>query len=247
MPGARGLAMGGTGLTFTDIHASWSNPAGLGALNTPELALYGEQRFALADLKQISATGAFPVGNNGAVGLVLGYYGFEGYNEQRVGLLYGRKLSDKINLGAQVYSFNTRIPDYGSKNVVSFELGLQAEISPQIKVGTRMANPIRVAVLEDEYLPSLLAIGLAYQPGKQLLLLAEVEKDILFPVRVRVGLEYQLLDVLQLRMGVATQPALWSFGVGYKILENWRLDFAAAYHQYLGFTPGFSLVYRSTK
>ena len=87
-------------------------------------------------------------------------------------------------------------------------------------------------------------VGLQYRPGKEVLILAEVEKDVLQPLRIRIGVEYGLLDVLDLRIGVVTSETQLSFGFGYKLKEHWQLDFAAAYHQYLGFTPGIGLVYR---
>lgn len=240
--GARGQAMGGVGVVFQDIHAAWSNPAGLAHLEGTSMALYGEQRFALSELRQISAVGATTMGNS-TVGIAVGYFGFDAYNESRIGLLYGRKLAKNLSLGAQLYTLGTRIPDYGSQQLISFELGLQASLSPEIQIGGRVANPVRVEKLEGETLPTVLSFGLNYRPGKQVVLIAEVEKDILFPVRVRCGLEYQLLDVLELRAGVATEPSLLSFGLGYKLLDQWQLDFSAAYHQYLGFTPGIGLVF----
>jgi hypothetical protein len=233
--------MGGAGLTYTGIHAAWSNPAGLSELVGISTGLYGEQRFALADLRQISAVGAIPTAS-GTFGLVLGYYGFTAYNEQRIGIAYARKLADKLRLGLQAYSFNTRIQDYGNKSLLSFELGLQMDISKQVSLAFRAANPIRVAIIDEEYLPTVLSIGFRYQPGKQVSLLGEVEKDILFPVRVRFGVEYQVLEALYLRAGIATDPSLLSFGIGYELQKNFQLEFAAAYHQYLGFTPGISVL-----
>ncbi len=240
--GARGQAMALGGTVFQDIHAAWGNPAGLAYLEGTSVALFGEQRFALSELRQVGAAGAIALGSS-AIGLSVGYFGFDAYNESRIGLVYGRKLARNLSLGAQVYTLGTRIPDYGSRQLVSFELGLQAEISPSVRVGGRIANPMRVEILEDEPLPTSLSFGFSYKPGTQVEIMAEVEKDILFPVRVRTGLEYQLMDALQLRAGLATSPSLLSFGVGYKLLDQWLLDFSASYHQYLGFTPGLGMVY----
>lgn len=239
--GARGLSMGGAGLSFTGIHAAWSNPAGLSELDGLSAALYGEQRFALTDLRQISAVGAIPT-SSGTFGLVVGYYGLSAYNEQRIGLVYARKLADKLRLGLQLYNFNTRIQDYGNKSLISFELGLQMDVSKQVSLAFRAANPVRIAIVDEEYLPTVLSIGFKYQPGELVTFLAEVEKDILFPARVRFGLEYQIIKTLFLRAGVATDPSVLSFGIGYELKDNIQLEFATSYHQYLGFTPGISVL-----
>lgn len=243
-PGAKGLAMGGTGLNVQDVHAAWANPAGLSGLDAVGFAFYGEQRFSLSELKQVSAVAAMPVGKAGGLALNLGYFGFDAYNEQRVGLSYGRKLTENISIGAQMFAWSTRIPEYGNKTAMSFELGMQGRINSELSLAAKVANPVRISILDDEYIPTVMSIGLQYRPGKAVLLLAEVEKDVLAPMRIRVGVEYALLDVLDLRIGVVTNETQLSFGFGYKLKERWQLNFAAAYHQYLGFTPGIGLVYR---
>ncbi|WP_367389818.1 hypothetical protein [Lewinella sp. LCG006] len=240
--GARSLGTGGVGLTFQDVHAGWGNPAGLASLNQTSFALFAEQRFALSDIRQVSAVGAFALGESTG-GLTVSYYGFEGYNEQRIGLLYGRKLGEKIQLGAQLYTLGVNIPEYGNKQVVSFELGLLTAISPSVTLAGKVTNPVRVSLLEGDDLPSVISAGFQYQPGTQVSIFGEVEKDILYPARVRLGLEYQLLESFFLRAGIATAPSLLSFGIGYLLVDQWRLDFAASYHQYLGFTPGIGVVY----
>lgn len=239
--GARGLALGGSGLTFEDVHAAWSNPAGLGQLTQSGFALYGEQRFQLAEIRQFGAVGAIQTGS-GAFALNLGYYGFSEYNEQRLGLAYGRSLSSNFRIGLQVFALNTRIPEYGNKTNLSFELGLQGNISRQLSLGARIHSPVRMELVENEYLAAALAFGIGYRPSQKVFLTTEIEKDLEFPARVRAGIEYFLIDALVLRFGLSTAPSSLSFGVGYSLNENWRLDLAAAYHEFLGFTPGFSVV-----
>jgi hypothetical protein len=240
--GARGMAMGGTGLTFQEVQSGWSNPAGLAQATAFSAAVFGEQRFTAGEIRQTGAVAALPV-QGGALGLSLAYFGFEAYNEQRLGLAYARSLSPNLQLGAQFLAFRTRIPEYGSATNLSFELGLQARLSPVFRVAARVYNPIRQSVIEGEDLPSLLAIGLQYQPSPKVRLLLETEKDIAFPVRVRTGLEYQLLSALQLRLGLATEPLQYSFGLGLEAAPGWRIDLATQQHPYLGLSPGVGIVY----
>ena len=137
-PGAKGLSMGGTGLNAQDVHAAWANPAGLSNLNAIGFAFYGEQRFSLSELKQVSAAAAMPAGKNGGLGLTLGYFGFDAYNEQRVGIAYGRKLAKNISMGVQMFAWSTRIPEYGNKTAMSFELGVQGRISPEVSLAAKL-------------------------------------------------------------------------------------------------------------
>ncbi|MCB0639179.1 MAG: hypothetical protein KDC54_21275 [Lewinella sp.] len=240
--GARGLALGGAGLTFQDVQSGWTNPAGLAQLQGFGAAVYGEQRFLLSEIRQTGAMVALPV-TGGALGLSLGYFGFEAYNEQRVGLAYARLLSPNLQIGGQLLAFRTQIPEYGSATNVSFELGLQARVSPVLWVAARAYNPIRQSVIEGEDLPSLMALGLQYRPSNKVSVLVEAEKDIAFPVRVRTGLEYHLIPALQLRLGLATEPFQYTFGLGIQAAPGWRIDLAAQQHQYLGLTPAVGVVY----
>ncbi len=241
--GARSFAMGGTGLTFQDVHAVWTNPAGIGGVQGPSAAGYVEQRFGLEELRTASLAAALPTGNGG-VGVFVQTFGFSTYREQQVGVGYGLRLTDVLRLGLQVGAYGWSIETYGNQWLISGSVGVQTDITDNLNVALRVTNPVRQEVAENTELPSLLSLGLNYRPNPSIQLLAEVEKDIDFPARVRVGLDYQLLDPLQLRLGVATDPALLSLGVSYRLVSMLRLDLAVQYDQILGVSPGFGLVYQ---
>lgn len=242
-PGARGLALGGAGLTFDDINSIFSNQAGLAGLEQWAASVAAEQRFLVEALQTASLGIAYPT-SSGTFGVSVHHFGFEDYREQRFGLAYGRKLMEGLSIGAQALLYHTNIPEYGSRSLLSFELGLQARISPEFRMGLHVLNPARIEILPDEYLPTMLRFGLAYAPSEKLLLLAEIEKDIAFPVRIRSGVEYHLAEPFYLRGGLATQPAVACFGLGYAFENGLGIDIASAYHQWLGFTPALSLSYR---
>lgn len=240
---ARSIALGGSGVAASGIYALGNNPAGLANLETWAAGAQAEQRFLLSELQLFSAAGALPTAS-GTFGLQLNYFGFEAYNEQKLGLTYARKLFDQLYLGAQLGLFNLRIPEYGNRTLVTADIGLLAPISRSVSFGMHLVQPMRMEVTEGEYLPTVLRFGLDYQPSEKIHLLAEVEKDIQKTARVHTGLEYQVIDPLFLRVGVATEPASASFGVGYLLAGGLSIDVAAAYHQVLGFTPAFGLIYR---
>ena len=244
--GARGLAMGQTGLTFADINSIFSNQAGLAFLEGPAFLAFAEQRFMLEELQSFSFGGALPT-STGTFGLSLNHFGFDDYNEQRVGLAYARRLFSRVALGAQFLMLNTRIPEYGNKAAFTFELGALLELIPQLEFGVHLFSPARVEVAPEEYLPSVLRMGLRYFPSNSLNLLAEVEKDLDHPVRVKMGAEYKAAEPLALRFGMATQPVALSFGVGYRLPNGLGLDVASSYHQLLGFTPAAGLNYQLNK
>jgi hypothetical protein len=235
--------MGNTGVAFNDIQSILNNQAGLASLTSFSLIIAAEQRFAVSELQSLAAGVAFPV-SNGAFGLSLQHFGVALYNEQRIGLTYARSLSDNFAIGAQLIAHNTSIEEYGSKWTPALELGFLYKVTAYLYVGVHIFNPARIEMIKGEYLPTVLRLGFSYRPSENVLFAAEVSKDIDYPVQVRVGLEYQLVKPLFFRVGIQTAPEKWSFGIGYQF-ENQalKIDFSAAHHQFLGFSPAISLSY----
>ena len=239
---ARSIAMGNTGINFSDVNSLFTNQAGLATLDHTAFLVSAERKFALADLNNLSAGLALPT-SSGTFGLSVNYFGFEQYNETKVGLAYGRKLMDKLSIGVQFDVLNTRIPEYGSKNLLTFEIGLQSELSKQLTLGFHLFNPVKLEIAEDEFLPSVIQAGITYTPSKKVLVNLELEKDIDYPFTVKLGIEYEMVDNFFLRLGANTEPTNFSFGLGYQLKNRLRLDFASIYHQELGFTPAISFGY----
>lgn len=244
--GARGLAMGGTGLNFRDISSAFSNPAGLAHLRGFTAMAAAENRFLTAEIQHFSAAAAITAGP-GNFGLTVQYFGFEGFNEQKLGLVYGRRLSESMSIGAKLFYFGNRIPEYGARHLLSFEAGIQAAVLPDLHLAARVHNPVRQEISEGSFLPSIFEIGMAYLPSRKLLIALEAEKDIDFPVRIKSGLEYLMTTPLYLRFGIASAPATYSFGVGLQLPEHIKIDLSSNYHQLLGFSPAISFLYQPSE
>jgi len=241
--GARGLAMGDASVMFRDINSAFSNQAGLAFLDDLSFTAFGEQRFLLAELGSYAAALSYPT-NSGSFGLVINYFGYEKYNEQKIGLAYARKLSEGVAIGAQVDYLGTRIPEYGTASSFTFELGVQADLLEDFVVGAHIFSPVRIQLTDDEadVIPAQLNVGVAYTPSEKVMLTAEVEKDFDYTASFKGGVEYRLVDALSLRVGIGTEPIQNAFGIGIH-LGSLDIDMAAAYHQQLGFAPGVSVTY----
>lgn len=240
----RSRLLGGTGLNAEGIDALWTNPAGLA--HTGETAQAGagvEQRFGISDLNMAYIGGVYGR-PNGSFGVQLASFGFDTYRENRLGVAYGRKLTDNFSIGADFAAFATSTEGYASTFDVTFGLGAQLRIIPELSIGVRIFSLARVERLPEEYLPQLLALGLTYQPTDQLLINAEVHQDTDHPARFRMGMEYLPVEQLSIRVGVATQAAELSFGLGYQILEQLDLSAGAVWHEVLGVFPTVGVRYR---
>ncbi len=244
--GARGIAMGNSGVIFKDVYSLFSNQAGLAYLEEVYVVAFGERRFGTSGINGAAAGIAYPIAN-GTFGLQLQYFGIDLYNEQRVGLAYARKLMDNLSLGIQFDYLNTKITDYGNKGLLTFEIGMLAQVSKQLSLGLHLYSPMRVEIIDGENLPTLLKLGMGYQASKKVLVTIEAEKDIDFDLIIKGGVEYYLHPAVAIRIGAANNPTLVSFGTGFRLKDGISIDLASSYHQTLGFSPGFSMRYAFNK
>ena len=241
--GARSYFLGGTGLNATGAEAVWTNPAGLaGAAPGLQGTTLAELRFGLSELTATSLGASYHLENSG-FGLQLATLGFDTYRETRVGLAYGRQIGERFRLGGEFTGFGTSTAGYASSFDVTFGLGLQVMILPELHVGTRVFSPLRTERLPEEYLPQLLAFGVSYRPTKQLLIDTEVHQSPDFPLRFRAGLEYLPAEELSIRLGVVTEVTELSFGLGYRVWDRVEFTAGARWHEVLGVWPGVGVRY----
>ncbi|MEL6717744.1 MAG: hypothetical protein AAFO82_01650 [Bacteroidota bacterium] len=241
--GAKGAAMGNTGLLFTDINSAFVNQAGLANLEGFAGSIFAERRFLNSPINNISGVVAAPIGL-GTFALTINSFGIENYQEQKIGLAYARQLLDGLSIGVQFDYLSTNIPQYGSAGVFTFEAGLQAQLLKDLSFGFHLYSPAQIDLVEDLPLPTIYKAGLAYTPSDKVFLTVEVEKDIDYPVRFKAGVEYQFSETFFLRTGVATQPTLASLGIGVLFNERLAIDISASYHQILGVSPSVGLSYQ---
>jgi hypothetical protein len=241
--GGRAWGMAGISLYNQDGYSLLGNQAGLGFIKESELITGGDLRFAQGDIRSGFIGYARPF-QQGGVGASIHYFGNGYLSQSKLGLAYGRPFGKNLSAGVQLNYLRWQIPDNGAVNILSFDAGFQAILSPSVLAAVHVYSPWQVESVEGEPLPTLLRAGLRWQLDKHILLATEVEKDIDFPTNVRAGLEYKPNEVLYLRAGVQTRPGRYSAGIGVQIIPKVRLDLAVDFHQQLGTTPAISLSYR---
>ncbi len=237
-----GAGMGHATVAIQSPISLFSNQAGLVGLKKLAIVAAAEQRFLMAELQSVAVGAALPT-RSGAFGLMVQSFGFEEFRQQKIGLSYARKLWNALSIGAQFDYFQTRIPEYGSRGVLTFEAGLQANISKDILIGAHIFSPAQVELAEGENLPSILRLGIAWQVSEQLIVLSEVEKHLDVPLRWKSGLSYQPVKSVTLRAGYATEPSMLFFGVGFAFGNGLQADMAGSFHQNLGFSPSAGMIW----
>lgn len=242
--GARSAGMGRTGVAMPGFWSISRNQAGLAYLQKASAGIYYENRFLTKELA--CKTGAFAMPTtSGVFGVSASQFGYELYNENKFGIAYANKFGDKIAAGLQLDYLSTHIAeDYGDKSLVTFEAGIIGELSENLYFGTHIFNPIEAKITEydDESLPANFRMGFSYLFGKNAIVNIDAEKDTQSDLALKTGLEYHLIQPIYIRLGIATNPTLNTFGFGVEY-KNFNFDFASSFHSILGFSPQFSLVY----
>lgn len=243
--GASSTGMGGA-LTGVPGH-EWSaffNPAGFSLLAERMLSVsYVPQPFGLNEL----AHGAFSFAEPAQVGTFAvsgNRLGFELYREVTLTGSFSTTPSDGFHAGINVNYFSLSIAGYGTAGVLGLDAGVLVELTGDVSWGARASNINSPTIGEaKERLPQVFAAGVSYKPLHEATLAVDFVKDIRYPVEVRMGLEYRLLDIVHLRAGSVTEPSSLHAGVGvaYQFLQ---LDYAITDHPDLGMTHQFSVSIR---
>jgi len=243
--GARSFGMGNIGVVGTGFSNVYNNQAALAYYNSVAIGIDYDQGY-FSDKALSKKSGAFILPTSGGVfGLSINYFGFSAYNEQKIGLAYGKKLGQKLALGIQINYFRSYIgADYGSAQAVSFEVSVYSKLSESLELGAHIFNPIGMEIGKNnpEAIPIAFQLGLLYHVDKNLLLATEVEKILDQKESYKFGLEYLIGDYFSVRTGIATAPTLFTFGFGLKA-KRFLLDIGTGFHQTLGFTPRVSLLF----
>lgn len=236
-------SMGAYSLNHVDVFSFTANQASLAQLKNSSAGVYGERRFLLSELNSYTATVGLTT-NSGNFGVKANYSGFSDYNETQLGLAYGRKMGNKVDIGAQVNYHSIRINSYGNASAVSFELGTVLHLTDKLHAGLHATNPAggKFGKDQQEKLSSVYSFGIGYDASEKFIVSAEIQKEEDQPVNVNAGLQYKFIPQLLVRAGMSSATSAAWLGLGLTI-KSFRLDVTTSYHPQLGITPGVLMLF----
>jgi len=241
--GARSAAMGRCSVALNDSWSIMNNQAGMAKIDRFSTAIAYESPFMLNELSVKSLGLAAPT-KFGVLGLSYQHRGYELYNEQKIGLAYAKSFGPYLRIGLQLDYLQTTLGDgYGNKGSVTFEVGLQSDVTEKMTIGVYTFNPLRVklADYDSEKIQAIYRFGLKWKASESFIALVDLEKNTqIRPVIARFGLEYQVKDRFFMRTGTSTGQEIFSLGVGFRH-KFFQFDIGAAMHETLGFSPQASI------
>lgn len=242
---ARVIGLGGSGVNLQGIDAIRVNPSGITNLKGVAIGLHSETRFSIWSIHTVGLDIA-ALTKYGHLGMSISSTGNKHFKNQKIGLIYARKLMKNLSIGAQFDILRTSIKDYGDKLNYTFELGIQSEIFHNLHMAAHIYSHGNIKISEHDPIPSRIRFGFKYILSNKLKLYSEFYKNTEDKDDLRFGLEYNILQQLQLRMGIGTEPSNYSFGFSY-LYKFLSIDFGISQHHTLGSTPAISIKYTLKK
>jgi len=241
--GITALRQAGIYSTVSGSQAVFNNPAALGKLKSPGFNAGIQNNFEISELSVFLVGAAIPLHKYGIVGLKLGQLGSSEYINQHVGLVYSMKLFEQLSIGIGFNLLHTRIREYGKKSNFTFEVGMLSQMNDKVQVAFHVFSPYVSNFSKDRRIPTSMSIGLVYTISKKIDLLAEIEKNDLYPFRIKGAISYQMFNKLKWSMGAFSDlySANISSGFKFDLPHLLALDFGLQYNQELGLSSGIAL------
>lgn len=240
--GARSASLAGISACLEDAWAAANNPAGMARYNHLSLAINIEQRYLMKELGHYALAGSVPAGS-GCLGISTTYSGFQSFIDQKVSIGYGRLFGEHVMSGiGLVYVYQKAGSETRPVHQLSYSLGAIVILSKKVNLAIAAFNPFQLYYKNLDYatLPSIIKLGMSVQYSQAFIIHTELEKDLDLPPCFKIGLEYAFREIFFIRGGIKGFPAAYSFGAAMRH-QRFLFEFSSGYHQYLGFTPQFSL------
>lgn len=240
--GGQSAAMSNAVTAVASADAVFQNPASLLFISRPTATISTEMRFGVKELRPIGVGFIQPT-KSGVFGFSLQHFGFSAFQQQKLGVAFARRFSEKLNIGVQLDYVHLQAPDYGNAHLLTFELGCNTLITKNLNLSFYVFNPIAVRLNPSERTPSVFRLGAAYTLNEKFIIAAEIEKVVIDKANFRLGFEYKIAKIVAVRCGFSSRPASFSVGIGYYLSKNCVIDAALTHQSLLGPTPSMSLTY----
>jgi len=243
--GAATNGIGHAGVTLDDISAMYTNQAGTAFMDGWAVDVSVDQRFDIPELSTFSFAAATSL-DIGTIGVTVGQYGFDALSEQKIGLSYARLLTSKLSVSGQANMLGFEIADFGNTYAFTVELGIYTQLSNKIHLAAHVFNPTSTKLNSNEELDTRMKIGVKYIPSDRVTIYSEAEKIIDRDLQMKFGLDYEVINDLDIMAG--SNLTIQSFHVGFKYRIQNQFTLAAAFsynNNLLGNSPGVSAQYWS--
>lgn len=244
--GPKALGMGGVSVMNADHWSVLNNPAGLATAQDISGFVSYRSIFDFSPFNTVSAGALIPAGF-GNLGVGVFRFGDDLFNTQMFSVAASRKIGI-MALGIKASYLQLNIDGFGSKGVFVADIGGVADLTPELTFGAHIYNFTQSAISAEtnERVPTVIRLGLAYQPTNEFTFVIEGEKDVNLDPDLKLGIQYQLIEKVHLRTGFSGLNNSHSFGGGLE-LKKFVIDYGVSVDRDLGSTHNFGISFHPSK
>ena len=239
--GARSRAMGKAYVGLANSSdAIFINCSGLAQIKQLSCSFQYSHPFGIKEL--INSSGALVLPTSfGTFSTGFQNYGNKIYNEQSFLIAYSMSINDKFSIGANFHYMKLQISNYSSNFSLTFDTGFLLKLTETVNWGFFLTNLTYAKIGKcEENIPQTFCTGLSANPIKDIILNFDIFKDAAFPLEIRMGVEYLLLQKIALRTGFISEPSQICGGLGI-LFSCFEIDYSVNTHPDLSLTHLFTL------
>ncbi len=237
-------ALGTNTSVLKGINSLLGNPGAIAETND-EFAIMAstEQRFFLSSLNSTNIGVIKRIGSEDYIGVSIGFFGINEYQEKRFSLSYSRKIGPNTYIGCTANYYQLAIDEYGSQSDVDLNIGLKSRITKHISVGVAAYNIFSSPDHGYLRMHTNISTGIQYTISNKVDWLLEIRTDFENYSAFSTGINYHIIDSLNIQLGMNTIDNGIALGFSYNINNKMRIAAASRSNQNLGISPSFTLIY----
>ena len=246
LPGSRSQSLAGISASLADCWSIFGNQAGLSQIDCLTIGGSFQNRFLVKELSTSSGLIILPV-HSSVFAFSAYQFGKTTFRQEKLGIAFAQSLNPRLHFGIQFNYYRFFLAEenktIGSAGV---ELGFQYQTSDHLLLGIHALNPYQtnLETFAGNYsYPTQFNVGANLQLSESFAFITELQKDILYPLNIKTGLEYDIQNKFLIRTGLSAKPYQLTAGMGFSV-KMLKVDLAVAYNQYLGNSPSVSFQYQ---
>lgn len=236
------FGMAGADDAFFSPWCLLSNPAGISQMSENYAGVSYRHLFDLKELSTKTVFAVHPV-RKGVLGMSYVHFGYEKHNEQMIGVAWGKRLADFLDIGVKIdYLFSKTAKQSGIRQALFFETGLIFSLPYDILVGIYTYNPADIARLtapEGLYVAENYSLGASWKIDEMFTLATQMnltDSEVIFSA----GIVFMYQNFLNVKCGFRTKYNNIYAGVG-AAWKRYDVDINYNTHPNLGSSTGICL------
>jgi hypothetical protein len=234
-----GFTAGGSNLAFSETLASMANnPANSGQFKK-ELQLWSLNKFTQTQLMLGGVSAQMKWGHS-TFGINASYSGTEYFNRSKIEMGLAQEFSPDIAIGIALgWNKLFQALSYSPAQFISAKIGFKVKILPKVHLYGVISDPWTQNKILYKQFPRI-DISFSYPINKSLIIHPQFK--VTSNTKSSVGLAFSQIIENKLKLIACLQTGNEPLSAGLVFNQNaFSLQIATSFHQYLGFSPSFSL------